>query len=92
MTTKNSPLRVLKAQADKIAKTLKAVERGEVVVSDTGARISAARNRPSVVFGIAMDDKFLRTEMTWAEIRKMSEAGISEWLLKHMKESRDAVH
>lgn len=92
MTTARSPLRVLKAQADNIAKTIKAIERGENPVEDRGGKLAAARNRDSVKFGVVMDDKILTVDMSWATIRETSEVGIAEYILKHMREARDAHH
>ena len=92
MTTSHSPLRVLKAQADHIAKTVKAVERGENPIEDRGGKIAVALTKDSVKFGVVMDDKVITIEMTWATIRETSEAGISEFILKQMREARDAVH
>ena len=39
-----------------------------------------------------MDDKVLKIEMPWAAIREHSEAGLSEFILKHMRGQRDAIH
>lgn len=86
MTTKHSPLRELRRQADLIAQKLKAAERGEITVKDD------ARNKESIKVGVVMDDKILQIEMPWELIRSSSEAGISEFVLKHMREARDAVH
>lgn len=91
MTTAHSPLRVLKAQADNIAKIVKAVERGENPIEDRGGKIAAARNRKSVKFGVVMDDKVLSIEMPWTTIRDTSEVGIAEYILNHMREARDVV-
>ena len=92
MTTSRSPLRALKAQADKIAAALKAAARGETVVSDPTGKIAAALTREAIKFAVVMDDKILSVEMPWATIRTMSEAGIAEYILKHMREARDPVH
>jgi len=92
MTTAQSPLRVLKAQSDKIAKTIKAIERGENPVEDVGGKLAAARHRDSVKFGVVMDDKVLTITMFWVTIRETSEVGIGEYILKHMRESREAAH
>lgn len=92
MTTSHSPLRVLKAQADNIAKIVKAVERGENPIEDRGGKIAASRTRDSVKFGVVMDDKVLTIDMRWATIRDTSEVGIAEYILKHMRESRDVQH
>lgn len=92
MTTAKSPLRVLKAQADKIAKTVKAVERGENPIEDRGGKIAAARDKPGIKFGVVMDDKVITVEMTWATIRETSEVGMAEYILKQMREARDVHH
>lgn len=93
MTTSHSPLRVLKAQANKIAATIKAVERGDAGAYDPGGKIAAARTRESVTFGVVMDDKTLKIEMPWAKIRETSESGIAEYILKQMRGARNApVH
>lgn len=92
MTTARSPLRVLKAQADNMAVLLKAAERGEKIANDIGGKIAAARQRNAVKFAVVMDDKVLSIDMTWAAIRDTSEAGISEFILKQMRESRDVQH
>lgn len=89
MTTKNSPLRVLKAQADKIAATIKAAERGEKIDVRFAEKIDAARNTPSFKVGIVMDDKIITIDMPWATIRSTSEVGLSEYILKQMRETRD---
>ena len=93
MTTARSPLRKLKAQADEIAARLKAMERGEPSgVADPAGKVAAARTRESITFGVVMDDKILKIKMPWATLKALSEAGISEWILKHMREARDPVH
>jgi hypothetical protein len=91
MTTARSPLRVLKAQADRIAASLKAAERGETIASDPGAKIQKALAQESIRFAVLMDDKVLKIEMAWATIRATSEAGIAEFILNQMREARDAV-
>jgi hypothetical protein len=85
MTTSKSPLSKLKAQADKIAKTMKAVERGERVAADPAGKIAAALARGMVKFGILMDDKIITVEMPTAVIRESSEAAISEWVINYMR-------
>lgn len=90
MTTAHSPLRVLKVQADGIASMLKAAERGEDLgVRDAAGRIAAARKQDAVKFAVVMDDKMLSIEMRWDAIRGMSEAAISAYILKHMREERE---
>lgn len=92
MTTAHSPLRVLKAQADKIAATIKAAERGEKIDVQFAAKIEAARKTDSFTVGVMMDDKLLKITMPWALIRETSEVGLAAWILKHMREQRDPVH
>ena len=92
MTIFRSPLRVLRTQAEKIAKMLKAAERGEVVAADPGGNIAAARVGESVTFAIAMDDKILKIEMSWAAIRDTSESGIAEYILRQMRDDRDVAN
>lgn len=92
MTTSQSPLRVLKAQADKIAKTLKAAERGEAVADDPAGKIAASLARGFVKLAVAMDDKIVTIEMPWSKVRETSEAGMSEYVLDLMRGSRAARH
>lgn len=91
MTTKNSPLRALKQQADMIAAMLKKAERGEKIVNDPVGKVAASRTKPSVTFAVAMDDKILQITMAWDKIRETSEHGISEYILKQMRESRETI-
>lgn len=85
MTTSNSPLKKIKAQADNIAKMLKAIERGEKVMEDRGGKIAAALARGSVKFGVVMDDKTIAIEMQTSTIRATTEAGISDFIVNHMR-------
>lgn len=93
MSTKHSPLRVLKAQSDSIAKDLKAWSRGERVKSEIELRLLKARAEGAngIKIGLVMDDKVLTFNMTWATIESTSEVGIAEWILRQMRESRDTV-
>lgn len=85
MTTAQSPLGVLKAQADKIAMNIKQIERGETVGDP---RMHAQRDKPSFSFGVVMDDKIIKVEMTWAMIRNTSEVALAAYILRQMQESR----
>lgn len=91
MTTKHSPLRVLKQQANHIAKMIKAFERGEQIDHAFAHKLEEARRQSSLKFAVAMDDKVLAIEMTWQTIRTTSEPGISEFILREMRESRETV-
>jgi hypothetical protein len=86
-------LRKLKAEAERIAAQIKTLERGEANdTHDPAGKIAAARAKPALKFGVVMDDKVLTIEMPWATIRTHSEAGLAEYILKHMRGSRDATH
>lgn len=82
MTTAHSPPAALRDQADKIAKTLKAIERGDVVPDP---------NKPdpkriaTVTFGVMMDDKIIKIEMAWATIREMDERFLSDFIMRQMQ-------
>lgn len=74
MTTKNSPLSALKAQAGQIATLLKAAER------------AATLPRRSFKFAVAMDDKTIVVEIPWATIRETTEPALVEYILNLMLE------
>lgn len=88
MSTAHSPLSKLKAEANRMAAILKATDRGE---NDHNPTIAAARKKDRIVFAVAMDDKILKITMPWTDIKASSEAALSEFILKHMRESRDTV-
>lgn len=92
MTTKHSPLSALKAQADKIARTLKAAERGEQIEVQFAERIAAARGQQTFKVGIAMDDKTISLEIAWETIRATSEVALSEYIVRLMRETREVAH
>jgi hypothetical protein len=92
MTTKNSPIAALKAQADKIAATLKAAERGDRIDVRFAEKIAAARAHPSFKVAIVMDDKVITMELPWSVIREYSEAALSEYVVNQMREANDAHH
>ena len=88
MTTKDSPLSALKAQADKIAAMLKAAERGETPNVPHAEKIMAARDKLAIKVGIVMDDKVLTPEIPWATIRELSEVDLSTWIVDQMREHK----
>lgn len=71
---------------------LKAAERGEKIDVRFAAKISEARGRDSFKFGIVMDDKVITVDMPWETIRATGEAGLSEYIIKQMKNSRITAH
>lgn len=89
MTTKSSPIQALKAQANKIAATLKAAERGEKVDATFAEKIAAARaTKGSIKVGIVMDDKIITLEMPWGTISSISEWELSKYIVDQMQEAR----
>ena len=92
MTTKHSPLSALKAQADKIAETIKRAERGEQINVRFAEKIDTARGKESFKVAIVMDDKIITIDMPWFTIRNSSEAGLSEYIVRQMREARDVVN
>lgn len=91
MTTKHSPISALKAQADKIAAMLKAAERGEKIDVRFAEKVAATRAKENFNIGIVMDDKIITIDMPWFTIRNSSEAELSEYLVRQMREARDTV-
>ncbi|MCB1419777.1 MAG: hypothetical protein KDJ74_12585 [Notoacmeibacter sp.] len=91
MTTKHSQLKALKVQADKIAATLKAAERGEKIDARFAAKIDSARSAESLKIGIVMDDKIITIDMPWTKIRDTTETGLAAWILDQMRETRRII-
>ncbi|BCJ90004.1 hypothetical protein IZ6_07390 [Terrihabitans soli] len=89
MTTKDSPLRELRRQAEKIAATLKAFERGEQIEPRFAEKLHVARTQETFTVGIVMDDKLIKLELYWTLIRSSTETGLAEYVLKLMRETRD---
>lgn len=56
MTTKNSPIARLRAQAQKMAKTLKDAERGKSGISDPGGKLAADGTQWCVLLGGSLAD------------------------------------
>lgn len=92
MTTKHSPLMALKMQADRIATILKKAERGEPIPGQFMEKIVAARNQSTLKMAIVMDDKIITLKIAWETIRNTSEVGLAEYILRQMREDRDAVN
>jgi hypothetical protein len=90
MTTAHSPLSALTAQADNIAKKIKAIDRGEPV-DDPSGKIAASIAAGFFKFAVVMDDKLISITMQWSTIHETSEAGLSAFILKHMHNARETV-
>lgn len=93
MTTKDSPLEDLKAQADNIATMLKNAEAGVFPQHIPNIKkVMEARSNPTIKVGIVMDDKVLAPELEWATIRGMSHHELSRWIVRQMREQTTDVH
>ena len=92
MTTKNSPLRALKAQADKIAAMICAAERGEAIDARFAEKLAAARDKEAFRVGIVMDDKVITIDLPWSVIRSSGRVGLAEYILGLMRETRRVVN
>jgi hypothetical protein len=92
MTTKHSPIHVLKAQADNIAAIIKKAECGEKIDARFAEKIAAARLTDSFKVGVVMDDKVITLELPWTTIRATTQAGLAEFILGQMREARDAIN
>lgn len=92
MTTRHTPKRILKAQAEKVAATLKSAERGEPIDARFAEKIKAARQSDRFKVGIVMDDKVITIEMPWTVIRETTEASLTQYILDQMREKRRVVN
>ena len=77
-------MHTLKAQADAIARTIKAAEQGQQIDARFAATMDEARDRTSFKIGIVMDDGVVLLDMPWTVIRASGEADLSRYLLKQM--------
>ena len=83
-------LRVLRQQAEKIAKTLKAIDRDEYDRSiDPQGKIAQSKVEGTFKMGIVMDHKTVTIKIPWTFISASSETAIKAFVLKHMRDVRD---
>ena len=92
MSTAKSPKWILKAQARRIAATIKSAERGENIDTAFVQKIEEARHREVFKVGIVMDDKIVTIELPWTVIKTTKEAGLAEFIYNQMREKRNAIH
>lgn len=92
MTTSRSSVAALKTQADRIAATMKAIDRGDKIDVRFAEKVEAARGKPSIKFGIVMDDKIVTIDIPWATLREADAVGLSEYILKQMRGGNDGTH
>lgn len=79
MTTKNSPLSILQAQAEKIASTLK---------SSDFKRKMKNLGKNEAKFAVVMDDKIIKITMPMSQIEASTQEEIKEFILKEMREKQ----
>lgn len=94
MSTSQSPIAKLQAEADRCAAMLKAAERGDPLPGvPFAAKLSEARaSKPTIKFAVFQDDKVINLEMAWELIAEQSEAQIAAIILKYMRGNVDAAH
>lgn len=90
MTNQRTGLRELQRRSDKMAAKLKAWERGDIA-SDVTGKIAEWRKRDVVAFSVPVDEGAVTFEMPWAVIAEASEAELSFFILKGVRETRDGV-
>jgi len=90
MTTAHSPLSAITAQADKIAKRIKAIDRGEPF-DDPSGKIAESIAAGFFKFAVIMDDKLISITMQWSTIHDTSEAALSAFIVKHMRNARETT-
>ena len=83
MTTRHTPLHILRNQADRIATTLKNVEAGHAI----DLKLNALRiEKDTFEVGIAMDDKIIKLHIPWTTIKEASHTALSDYILEQMLE------
>lgn len=92
MSTSNSPVAVIRQQAEKMADMLRAAERGEPVPPPIEQTIREARGRPSITIGIVMDDKVVRIEIPWEKIKNTGRHALTEYIVRLMRGQQDTMH
>ena len=82
-------MHTLKAQADAIARTIKAAEQGQQIDARFAATMDEARDRKSFKIGIVMDDAVILLDMPWTVIRASNEAELYRYILGRMRDVID---
>lgn len=88
MSTSQTPLRVLEAQAEGIAHMLKRIAAGDETVHDPGGKLKASLAVGIVTVGVMMDDKFIKITVGWDAVRETSEVALAQWVLTYMQGQR----
>jgi hypothetical protein len=88
MTTRDSPTERLRAQAERMVRVLKRVERGEQVAGDNGISMAKARKLSTIKMGIAMDDGVRSLILSWTDIRDMHREQLVEFIVTKMRDQK----
>jgi hypothetical protein len=88
VTTAKSPPSELRAQAHKIADSLKRAAAGEKIANDPQGRIEASKARGYIDFAIVMDDKILKIEVPWQTIRDLALPLLCDFIFDQMSEAK----
>lgn len=76
---------LLQIQAEKIAKTLKAMERGEEISGRFAEHIKEVREHEEYFWiNLVMDDKVLRLEICWHVIADHTEEALADYIYSLM--------
>lgn len=86
MTTAKSPPAALRAQACKIADTLKRSVAGEKIAPDPLGKIPASKERGYLDFAIVMDDKIVSIKVPWKTLEESTHAQLSEFIYRQMSQ------
>lgn len=92
MTTKHSPARALRSQAEMIADTICKAERGEPVSAQFAEKLAEARGKDKLSIAIIMDDKIVSIHLPWSVIKSTGRAGLAEFIFDQMRETRRAIN
>ncbi len=84
MTTSKSDPKILRAQASRAARILKAVGRGEKVPEDVNGRLAASLALGSVKFCIVMVMILSSITMSWQLIQDCDELALIDLILREM--------
>lgn len=92
MTTVKSPPHQLRAQAHKIAESLKALAAGNATVNDPLGKIEASKARGYIDFAIVMDDKVLKIEIPWTKISELTQPMLCDFIFDLMSEGKHVAN
>lgn len=92
MTTAKSPPQQIRAQAHKIAETLKRAAAGERIANDPLGKIEASKARGYVDFAIVMDDKIVKIQVPWGTIEALELPLLCDFIFDQMSEAKHAAN